>query len=304
MADHNFTGVEVPGPTIRPRSRGLLTDVTRPLGTDPARPTDSGERDYEPGSRVAAGVVFCSDGCGGLIALENTWCEETPLPEDYYEAQLSGPFDSFWVQADDLSPARYDQTHVRERLARRHRARFSAALAHELLTGDVTGGPSLQSAAATVVDGPTPIGESLFVIDELLAEYEGIEFTIHSSPGTFELLVATFDVTQDSQGIYRTATGHALIGDAGHDGSEAPDGYTSDTDGSWVYASTDVLTWESGLEYIGEESANFDRSRNTRSTVYGRHALVAFDECAVIAVQVEVPEYTATDGPGAPDSGS
>ena len=37
----------------------------------------------------------------------------------------------------------------------------------------------------------------------------------------------------------------------------------------------------------------FDRSRNTRDTVYGAQVLVGFDECAVVAVNVDVPEYSA-----------
>lgn len=296
MADHNQQPIQVQPPGVRPRSRGLLTDVAVDLSA--LEPTVVGN--YDAATAVLGGVVFCSDACGNLTPVENAWCDDVPQPEDFYEASMSGPFDSFWVQADDLSPVRYDSALTRARLAARFDARISAALAHELLTGDVTGNPSLSSAANNVVAAATTVDESLFVMDEILATYDGIEFTIHSSPGLFELLVAAYDITQDDAAVagdpnrraFRLATGHKIVGDAGHVGSIGPEGVAAG-DG-WLYATTDVVYWTSGPQFLGGgESGTFDRARNTRDTVYGAQVLVGFDECAVVAVNVNVPEYSA-----------
>jgi len=295
MADHLQNPIQVQPPGVRPRSRGLLTDVAVDLNT--LQPTEDGN--YNPETAVLGGVVFCSDACGNLTPVENRWCEEVTLPEDYYEASLSGPFDSFWVQADDLSPTRYDTELTRARLEARFRARISAAIANELLTGTVTGNPSLSSAANNVVAAATPVDEALFVMDEILATYDGLQFVIHSSPGLFELLLAEYDITKDDRETaddpnrlpFRLPTGHILVGDAGHVGSVGPEGVGAGD--SWLYATTDIVYWTDRPAYLGGETANFDRARNTRGTVFGANVLVGFDECAVVAVNVNVPEYSA-----------
>lgn len=312
MADHNINPVEVPAPPVVPRPRGLLTHVTRPLDTGPARPTDTGDRDYDVESRIAAGITFCSDGCGGLTPLENLWCEDTTLPEDYAEADTVGPFSSFWVQADDLSPARTDPAYIVERLRRRREATISAAIARELLTGATTGNPSLSSEAKQVVAAATPVGEVLYVLEDLMAAYDGMRFTIHTSPGVFELLIAEYDIAQDDRETaedpnrlpFRTPTGHIVVGDAGHDGSVPPEGSTTSASSEWIFAhGGDVVLWSNTPRAIGDETANFDRTNNRRSTVIGSDVLVAFDPCASMAVQVDVPAYTVVDGPGAEASG-
>jgi hypothetical protein len=42
---------------------------------------------------------------------------------------------------------------------------------------------------------------------------------------------------------------------------------------------------------VGTLSGRFDRTRNTRVDGMIRPALVAFDPCAVVAIQVAVPDY-------------
>lgn len=288
-SDNPVQTVEVSAPRLRKRSRGLLLDVTEPIDESSVRPSDEGTRSFDVSERIVGGVNFCGVGCSVLETFENQWCEEVTLPADASSVE-GHEFSSFAIVDRESAPAYFHQPWMADRIAQRFAAMTSAQVAAELLTGALTANPALQDSATDVVAAVTPVAEALYVINELAAQLDGAEVTIHSSPGVFELLVSYYDIVEDG-GVFRTATGHVLVGDAGHDGTAAPTGETTDADGSWVYATLPVASWLSEPEPVGQFSALFDHTRDTVDSIFIRHAIVAFDPCFVAAVQVEVPTY-------------
>lgn len=288
-SDNPVPTVEVSAPRLRRRARGLLLDATEPIDESSVRPSDEGTRSFDVAERIAGGVNFCGVGCSVLDAYENQWCDEVTLPADASGVD-NHEFSSFAIIDRESAPAYYYQPWIEGRIRQRFGVMTSAQVASELLTGALTGNPSLQDSVTDLVSDVTPISEALYVINELAAELDGAEVTIHASPGVFELLVSGYSMELEDGG-YRTATGHRLVGDAGHDGTAAPNGETTDADGSWIYATLAVASWLSEPEPVGQFSALFDHTRDTLDSIFIRHAIVAFDPCFVAAVQVEVPTY-------------
>ena len=297
-SDNPVTTVEVRAPRLRRRPRGLLLDITEPIDESAVRPSDEGSRSFNVGDRIAGGINFVGEGCSTLDTYENQWCEEVTIPADASSCE-GHEFSSFVIVDRENAPAYFHEPWIEERIRRRFGVQTSAQVARELLTGAMTGNPSLVGNATEVVGALTPVDEALFVVNELAAALDGAEVTIHTSPGLFELLIANYDIDQDELGTeddptsrpFRTATGHVIVGDAGHDGSQAPDGETTDGGGSWLYATLPVMTWLSDPEPVGQFSARFDHERDALDSIFIRHAIAGFDPCWVAAVQVEVPEY-------------
>lgn len=313
-------------PILRRRPRGLLIDVTDPISLDAVRPWGEGETPFDPVARIVAGYTFCPVGCDPLVSFPNAFCEfpftepgdgevdAFGLPTDLYPDQDEAvEFSSFAVYAGDEASTRFPEAMLAARVDNRLAVRWSAALAHELLTGEQTGNPSLRSEASEIVAGPTPVDEALYVIEDLLAQHQNAEGVIHASPGAFTLLVNEWGLEQDdaeSDGDpnsrpFRTPTGHRIVGDAGHDGALGPvDPDTGDQvvatedDGSWVYVTFGVQSWVGDVIRLGTDTATFEMQRNMRRMVKLRHALVGFDPCFVAAVQVQVPTYDVTTTTG------
>ena len=297
-SDNPLPTVEVRAPRLRRRPRGLLLDVTEPIDESALRPSDDGTRDFSVAERIVGGVNFVGVGCSTLDTYENEWCSEVTLPDDESTCEVH-EFSSFVAIDRENAPAYFHEPWIEDRIRQRFGVMTSAQVARELQTGALTGNPNMQDNATEVVDDLTPVDEALFVVNEIAADLDGAEVTIHTSPGLFELLVAEYDISQDERTDendptalpFRTATGHVLVGDAGHDGSAAPDGYTTEAGGSWLYATLPVMTWLGEVEPVGQFSARFDHERDTLDSIFIRQAIVGFDPCWVAAVQVQVPEY-------------
>lgn len=299
-SDNPLPPVEIRAPRLRKRPRGLLLDVTEPIGESNVRPTDQGSVGFTLSDKLIGGVTFCGQGCPVLDTFENQWCEEVTLPADA-SAVDAHEFSSFAIVDRESYPAYFDPTWPEDRIRQRFDAMTSAQVARELQTGALTGGPSLVDSVTdfTGDSTPVPIDEALYVLNEMVAPLDGLEVTIHSSPGVFELLVANYSIAQDDEDVpgdpnarpFRTATGHVLVGDAGHDGSIAPDGLSTASDGSWIYATLAVASYLSEVRPVGQFNARFDHTRDTLDSIFVRDAIVAFDPCSVVAIQVEVPEY-------------
>lgn len=325
-----FQPIERPAPQPRIRPRGLLLDITVPIPLDGVRPTDGGETTFDPADRIVGGVKFCSEGCAHLVTQANRTCQfpfdegdednelldlpgSLPADEGADLVEDLTEFSSFAVFAGEEAPASFSAEYL-DRLARKRFDMISAQVAHALLTGEDStgeslGSPSLSTDATVVVDGPVTLANSLYVVEDLVRELDGLQVVIHASPGVFSLMVDEFDITQDdddglNRSPFRTQTGHILVGDAGHDGRIGPTGFSTAASGEeWIYVTQDVALWRGDLVPIGLESARFGRARNRRRAVLVQEALVAFDPCFVAAVQVAVPTYTESPGPGADDSG-
>lgn len=306
MSDNPQAPTEVRAPALRTRPRGLLLHATESIDTSDLRPTDPGERNFDLASHggLVGGVTFCPVGCDGLVTAENTWCSVDEIPTVDQAVDFDGGggpvFDSFAIWSQEIAPARFDAGFVSGRATDRF-ARRSAAIAHELLTGSISGNPSLSSEANQIVAAATPVAEALYVIEDLAAELDDAVVMIHADPATFALLEKDWTIEQEDKesaddpndAVFRTPTGHIVVGDAGHDGTVGPGGDDAADGTRWVYASLMVQTWLGDLRRLGE-AASFDRERNTMRYSYVQEALVGFDPCWVAAVLVDVPTYTVT----------
>ena len=269
--------VIIAAPRLRKRPRGLLLDVAEPI--------TEGEM-----SRFAGGVTFCPQGCANLSAYEDLFCDEVQIPSAGPTTPEAETFHSFTVVGREDAPERFEKDLATGRIIQRFDTQISAQVARELATGAETAGPSLQSEATVTVTG-VALEDAIYVIDDLLSEVDNAQGTILATPATFGSLVNSYDVTEDG-GVYQTPTGHFLVGDSGFDGA-GQDGEV-DAGFSWVYAIIGVPRfWLGERRQLGTESARFDMSRNSYATVFAQDALVAFENCLVAAVQVDVPNYTA-----------
>lgn len=276
-SDNPMPPVTIAAPRLRKRPRGLLLDVAEPI--------TEGEMD-----RFAGGVTFCPQGCANLSAYEDLFCDEVQIPSAGPTTPEAETFHSFTVVGREDAPERFEKDLATGRIIQRFDTQISAQVARELATGAETAGPSLQSEATVTVTG-VALEDAIYVIDDLLSEVDNAQGTIMATPATFGLLVNAYDVTEEN-GVYQTTTGHFLVGDSGFDGA-GQDGEV-DAGFSWVYAIIGVPRyWLGERRQLGTESARFDMSRNSYATVFAQDALVAFENCLVAAVQVDVPNYTA-----------
>lgn len=328
-------GFEVPAPPFESRPRGLLLDITASIDLERHPLGDEGDRDFDPQEKVIGGVHFCGgNACIPVYALPNLICEDVELAsadeEFVWPDATQATFASFSVLTEEEAPTSIRREWLRERARQRLRVRWSAQIAYELLTGAETENPSLRNSTTIAVEGPTPIADLGYVLEDILARFEDVAFTVHTAPGVFSLMAENYLIEQD-EGLdgegneegdptsrpFRTATGHVVVGDAGHDGSlgpvdpadpgtaEAPNYIDTASDGSWIYATVGrPLTWLGPESLIGEETANFNRETNKVYAVLERPAIVAFDPCAVVAIQVDVPTYDTVEVDEGSGSGS
>lgn len=318
-----------PQPVQRPRA--LLIDAVDPINLEAVRPYGEGPLSWDPAERIVGGYTFCPVGCDPLVPQANRFCEfpfdDADTDNDLLDlpdvggsgaggsTEGQGPdstdapsFSSFAIFTGEEAPQSWPIEMLAQRAEARIAARYSAALAHELLTGAETGNPSLASSVTDAVSIAAPPGDAVFILEDLAATLQGQRVIFHADPATFTLLADAWGAEQDEKETgqdpnprpFRTPTGHLLVGDAGHDGTYGPfdgdDQLVTDADGRWVYASLAVQSWLGPVEAIGTESATFGRERNRRRLVRFRQALLGFDPCFVGAVQVEVPTYDLAIG--------
>lgn len=277
-SDNPMPPVIIAAPRLRKRPRGLLLDVAEPI--------TEGEMD-----RFAGGVTFCPQGCANLTAHEDLFCDEVQIPSAGPTTPEAETFHSFTVVGREDAPERFEKDLATGRIIQRFDTQISAQVARELATGAETAGPSLQSEATGIVTGPVDVEDALYVFDDLFSAVDNAQGTIMATPATFGLLVNAHDVTEEN-GVYQTPTGHFLVGDSGFDGVGPAD--ESDPEESWVYGILGVPRyWLGERRQLGTESARFDMSRNSYATIFAQDALVAFENCLVIAVAVTVPAVVA-----------
>lgn len=297
MSDHQYEAIEVPAvhPTKRPR--GLLLDVASPIDLSPERPNGEGTRDFDPAERIVAGVQFQPDGCADLTIVEDEWCGDMDVSTTPLDAgECVGPFSSFWMEATEELPLPLPSGPAEARLKRRFNVRESAAMAARLLESPDS--PDLVTSANQVLTSAVAVEEALYAADFLAADIAGnTGFMFLGSPGLFSRLVGEHPIEQDEAETgtdpnarpFRSPTGHIFVGDAGIDGTVPPDGQITPVGAEWLWGVTGVHYWMSSLRPLGTETARIDRTHNRTRVTLGRHGMVIFDTCAVIAFPVEVP---------------
>ena len=173
----------------------------------------------------------------------------------------------------------------------------SAALAAQLDNGTpVSGGHSLQGSVEyppTVVTGAaSPLAYALVELEQYLADtLHGAAGMIHMTP---QLLVYAHaaDLVYWDGSVYRTPTGHVVVGDPGHTGVDQPVGGwpASLTDEAWIYATSQVHWLVSGVKDYRAASVSpddHDFFRNVERPLKERHAILVFDPNVVAAASVD-----------------
>lgn len=152
------------------------------------------------------------------------------------------------------------------------------------LRGNATYTPSVQSATAE------PIAVAVARLEEYLAgaKWAGSVGVIHLTPALLTLAAAEdvimWDPSAGNSGCYVTATGHCVVGDAGHAGSAAPHGQSAaGTDEAWIYATGDVWYALGSIpalsitdEGTSDEAVRY-MGQNKNRPLLERSGLVVFD---------------------------
>lgn len=163
----------------------------------------------------------------------------------------------------------------------------SAAVANELVTGNISTGISLAGEADVAVSGAQKLKVGLAILENALAAKLGNgRGVIHVPPGLVALME---DVAQDDTAL-ETATGHAVVADGGYTGKVSPDtgGASAGAGEYWLYGSGPIyLSSSTALPEFGAMES-FDMVHNLWDYYADQYAVVWFDPCAVVAVRVDL----------------
>lgn len=188
---------------------------------------------------------------------------------------------------------------------------LTAFMAMELETGSASGGLGLVGNAtytpAVTTSNPVALATAIAHLESYLATQAGagkpgMRGVIHLTPGLL-VLAKSQALVEWRDGQYRTATGHVVLGDAGHTGQAAPHGQTAAGSGqAWIYATADVwygLGTVHGVTRIeGDDGGAFYKPHNDLRPLYERAALLAFDPHVLGAALVSTSMTVADGGSG------
>lgn len=285
--------IDLPGPRPRPGKRGTLLQHAREIPAD--------ELVADGNNRLTAGITWLPWGDIDLrteaIGCNVVYSKEArDLPHDMYQAafliydaltcnNLSGMLDELW-----------------RRLDVNFGVGLSAAFARQLEFA-ADGGLGLQGASNYDADGtdyvPNGAGGSAVSLRVAMNNLEMYLATrlmngtgmIHMTPGLFALAVADELAVWDGTD-FRTATGHIVVGDAGHTGLSTPSGGAQGTAAApWIYATGDVWWAVKAVPKLEEaESGNGYQliKRNIDRPMFEVAGLLAFDPTVLGAARVTV----------------
>lgn len=293
------TALNLPGPDQR--VLGVL------LESVPEIPVDW----FDDPERWAFGINYLPWGADGVTA-DASDCEVVydKQPDEMPDVVVQPAFLVYkQLQCSTLGPS--DDTLAR-RVYEKLTVASSAEFASELETGSASGGvglignatyvPSVESGSAVGLDVAFAALET-----HLAAVLHGGRGVIHLTPALLTLALAD-GLVEFREDSYRTATGHVVLGDAGHLGQEAPQGQSAAGSGqAWVYATGPVFYSVSPIDGVGlngdaaaDGSSQIYVARNKRRPLGERYGVIAFDPNTIGAALVSVG---ASDGGGAGGGG-
>jgi hypothetical protein len=192
-------------------------------------------------------------------------------------------------------------------LEARYNMQVSATFAHELLSGDGSGGMSLASEATppngqAFADPALSPWEGLSVLEEEIAErLQGGVGYIHVSPGILSRFVSGGVLHLNAVGMWETPAGNIVITDAGYINPPHPDagGGASGSGTDWVYASGPVWFESTAPIFVGTGMQTFEGNSARPGTPWDRnvvlqylngYGILVFDPCPVTAVLIGFSE--------------
>ena len=258
---------------LRKRPHGLLIQNASPLGS----------------IRWRAGVVVEPIGCEGFSVAEADYCdwEAEPLDESFAtgDSPTFAPFSIYGTETCQSLTTDIDL--INSRLDARWEVMVSEQLGARL-EGEMA------TYASVVTTGPINSFILVSMVEQDLAQalHGGLGY-VHMSPG---VLAAVQEYLQFRDGNWETPSGHIVISDPGYTGLPPVGGSGDDPDQpagtEWVYTSGTIAYAlgeprkpDAAVEYL-------DRSRNTITGRIIADAILAFEPCAVSAIQYGFPDYT------------
>lgn len=280
------TALNLPGPERR--DRGLLLDV---MQTIPDEWLD------DP-SRWPLGVNWLPWGVDGVTtAPADCDVEYDKQPGSLPNVVIQPAFLIYkHLQCSTLGPVNLLAERVFEKLDLATSAGFAAEL--ELaaqsggvgLVGNATYVPAVDSSLAV------SLARGFADLETHLADVlDGGEGVIHLTAGLLTIALAE-SLVEWRDGAYRTATGHRVVGDAGHDGTTGPEGESDAADGqAWIYATGPLFHRVQPIDGVGldgDEAADGNSqiyvARNKRRPLGERHGVIAFDPNTLGAALVTI----------------
>lgn len=183
----------------------------------------------------------------------------------------------------------------------------SAAFAAELETAAASGGVGLVGNAtytpAVASASAVNLSVGLADLEDHLADVlHGTKGVIHLTAGLLTIAVAD-GLVEWRDGQYRTATGHVVVGDAGHDGTAAPHGQSAATSGTkWIYATGPVHhlieSEPRGIVSDVDGDTQVYVLHNDNRPLAQRLGVLAFDPATIGAALVTVTASDAGAGGG------
>lgn len=233
-----------------------------------------------------SGVTWVTWGCTN-IDTDVVGCDKTNIKtlEDFAAIETQKAFllvDGIRCSTLSSIPDTMDQ-----RLTKRLDVYASAAFAVELMRGTNGGPNSFKTNETTIISNTARSLRLAFAdMETFLADkLHGAQGLIHVTPAAMVLAVAD-GMVRFVDGVWQTATGHLVVGDAGYTG-DAPTGVASTaTDVDFLYASGPIYYAISNIDPVGKRNhESTDMTRNVHQFFSERYGLIAFDPCAVGAVR-------------------
>lgn len=185
---------------------------------------------------------------------------------------------------------------LRARVVRNLRVYASAAMAGELATATASGGLAITGTnllTPTIINATAQsIRLSVYHLETHLADVlHGAAGVIHVSSGLLGLLVADDLAFWDGM-VYRTATGHVVVGDPGWTGQYTPFNSTdASTDEEWMYATAPIwyaISEVNTNEILTDDPGDTDLLKNMNQPYAKRHGVITWDPEPTGAIKVTV----------------
>jgi hypothetical protein len=185
---------------------------------------------------------------------------------------------------------------LRARVVRNLRVYASAAMAGELATAAASGGLAISGTnllTPNIVNATAQsIRLSMYHLEaHLAATLHGAAGMIHVSSGLLTLLVADDLVEWDGR-VYRTATGHIVVGDPGWTGQYTPFGSSAASgDEEWMYATAPIwfaISEINTTQILTDDPGDTELLKNMNQPHGYRYGVITWDPAATGAIKVTV----------------
>jgi hypothetical protein len=185
---------------------------------------------------------------------------------------------------------------LRARVVRNLRVYASAAMAGEFATATASGGLAVTGTnllTPNIINATAQsIRLSMYHLETHLANVlHGAEGMIHVSSGLLGLLVAD-DLAMWDGRVYRSATGHVVVGDPGWTGQYTPFGSTAASgDEEWMYATAPIwyaISEVNTTQILTDDPGDTDLLENMNQPHGYRYGVVTWDPEATGAIKTTI----------------